>query len=194
MTTKTKIITLILAGVLLCAGIGTTLAYFVDSEQVHNVITTGGIDISIKEWQMVDGEMRPYPDEPISVLPGTTVSKIVTFENHDSDCYVRASYDIAFYDKDDNKMDIDSETLNTLLMIMIDDSNWTLAEDGWYYYNKPLAEDETSLPFFEEAVFADFELGNEFQHSTAIIKVNAQAVQKANNGENAMEAVGWPEE
>ena len=35
-------------------------------------------------------------------------------------------------------------------------------------------------------------MGNEYQNSTAAIDVKADAVQTANNGETALDAVGWP--
>lgn len=194
MKTKAKIISVLLAALLLCAGIGTTLAYFTDSEQIHNVITTGGIDLTIIEQQEVDGKLVPYPDEPIEVLPGVSVSKVVTFKNHESPAYVRAKYSITFFDKDGNEMELTDERKAELISVFVDTENWIATEEGWFCYHKALDADETTLPFFEKAKFADFKMGNDFQESTVIISISAQAVQAENNADSPADAFGWPEE
>ena len=38
----------------------------------------------------------------------------------------------------------------------------------------------------------DTKMGNMYQGSTATIKVSAQATQVKNNGDNAIDAKGWP--
>ena len=70
------------------------------------------------------------------------------------------------------------------------DAGWT-EQDGYYYYNRALRPGETTEPLFTTVTFAET-MGNEYQNSTAAIDVTADAVQTANNGETALDAVGWP--
>ena len=72
---------LLLASVAICAAIlaSGTIAYFTAEDQAHNVITSGAVDIQIEEWQDEIG--NPYPNDPIDVMPGVTVSKIATIKN-----------------------------------------------------------------------------------------------------------------
>ena len=76
-------------------------------------------------------------------------------------------------------------------MINFDTEKWTEGEDGYWYYNKALESGETTAPLFDTVEFA-LKMGNEYQESTCVIDVTAQAVQTANNGSSALEAAGWP--
>ena len=50
---------------------------------------------------------------------------------------------------------------------------------------------ETTAPLFTCVTF-DAGMGNEYQNATATVHVAAEAVQTANNGVTALEALGWP--
>ena len=80
---KKKIIAF--AALVLCMTVfaSSTLAYFTKDDVATNVFTTGGIDINLVEKHNDNGVIVDYPRDPISVMPGTTVSKIVTVENLD---------------------------------------------------------------------------------------------------------------
>ena len=70
--------------------------------------------------------------------------------------------------------------------------NWSLSEDGYYYYALPVTPGESTELLFDTVSFAP-EMGNEYQDCTANIVISAQAVQTANNGQTVLEAQGWSE-
>lgn len=181
---------LVLALVVCCLAIAATgsLAYFTASEQAHNVITSGSVAIELQEL-MTDpedsGELIPF-ENAVGVLPGAEISKIVQVENTGSaDAWVRISLEKAIELTGEGQADLD------LIVLDLNEDDWT-EQDGWYYYNTALKPGETTEPLFTTVTFKA-EMGNEYQDSTATIDVNAQAVQTANNGETALEALGWPE-
>lgn len=49
-----------------------------------------------------------------------------------------------------------------------------------------------TIPIFTKVKFADH-MSNMYQNSKAEIKIDAKAVQSANNGDSAIDAAGWPE-
>ena len=53
------------------------------------MITSGAVDIEIEEWQDEIG--KPYPDDPIEVMPGVTVSKIATIKNLEAKLFLQES-------------------------------------------------------------------------------------------------------
>ena len=57
--------------------------------------------------------------------------------------------------------------------------------------NKAIRPGETTAPLFTCVTF-DAGMGNEYQDATATVHVAAEAVQTANNGVTALEALGWP--
>ena len=57
--------------------------------------------------------------------------------------------------------------------------------------HKAIRPGETTAPPFTCVTF-DAGMGNEYQNATATVHVAAEAVQTANNGVTALEALGWP--
>ena len=51
--------------------------------------------------------------------------------------------------------------------------------------------DEITVPLFTKVIFSA-DMDNLYQHSKAVINVNAQATQVIHNGETVFEASGWP--
>ena len=187
---------LLLAAVAICAAIlaSGTLAYFTSADQVHNVITSGAVDIQIEEWQDEIG--NPYPDEPIEVMPGVTVSKIATIKNWEAEAYIRAKFEVVITDANGNEMQIAPETLASMITLTMNGEDWQ-SKDGdgeWWYYNDPVKTGESTEAFFTEVVFDGPNMTNEYQNCTAQVIVTAQGVQTANNGASALEAAGWPAE
>ena len=187
---------LLLAVGAICAAILTsgTLAYFTSEDQVHNVITTNAVDIEIEEWQDEIG--KPYPDDPIDVMPGVTVSKIATIKNLEASSYIRAKFEVVITRPDDSVMELSPETLASIITLTMNGEDW-LRKDGdgeWWYYNAPVKAGESTEAFFTEVVFDGPNMTNEYQNCTVEVIVKAQAVQTANNGDSAIEAAGWPAE
>lgn len=169
-----------------------TIAYFTAEDTAKNVITSGGIGVEIVEQQMVDGELQPYPTQPVEIMPATVVSKIVTVKSTEQPAWIRANFAVTVYDVNGEKMDVSAEELAEVIIIEPDGESWTYS-DGWWYYNASVKDGEATTPLFEEVRFAGEEMGNEYQNCTVEIAVNAQGVQKANNGDTALEAIGWSE-
>lgn len=186
---------LAMAVVLICVSIlaSTTLAFFTDHGIAHNVITTGGIRLEIVEQQNVDGEIRPYPADPIQIMPGTTVSKIVSLRSLAQSGWLRAKYTITVLDPAGRVMNVPAEELEKLITIDTDNVKWT-EKDGWFYYAEALSGGDSTKPLFTQVHFNGPGMGNEYQNCTVVIDVQAQAVQQANNGDSALTAAGWPEE
>lgn len=189
---------LLLAMLVLCVAILATgtLAYFTDEDTAHNVITSGGVDIVIEEWQEVGDELLPYPDEPIVIMPGAVVSKIAQVRNLDAQSWIRARLEIVVYDAQGEVMALSDEALAAVISLEFNRVNWQepYVEDGWYYYNAAVGTGESTEPIFTAVNFVGENMGNEFQNCTVNIQVIAQAVQTANNGTFALEAEGWPKD
>lgn len=184
-----------MAVMLICISIlaSTTLAYFTDVETARNVITSDGIDIAIEEWQETPAGLIPYPSQPITVMPGISVSKIVTVRNQDAQSFVRAKLVLTLKDATGKEMEITSETMEKIIHLTMNAQDWT-EKDGWWYYGAVVNTGEATKPLMTGVSFDGINMTNEYQKCTLEIHVYAQAVQAANNGNTVMEAAGWPEE
>lgn len=169
----------------------TTIAYFNTADTARNVITSGNIKIQLQETALVDDSEIPFEEsqDVYNVMPGQEVSKIVRVENTgDNPAYIRISVDKAIQLAEGTQGDPDTD----LISIDYDSRNWTPGNDGYYYYNKPLAAGATTEPLFRNVIF-DPTMGNMYQDSKAVIKVSAQATQVKNNGATVFDAKGWPD-
>ena len=185
---------LYIVAIIICLSLITsgTYAYFTTSDTARNVITAGGVKVKVVEQQLVNGALQPYPSQPIPVMPATTVSKIVSVQSTEQAAWVRMNYTLTVYDADGKEMEIPTDELAKVIVIVPDETNWT-HKDGWWYYNTAIASGETSKPLFEEVVFSGSYMDNKYQLCTVVVDVSAQAVQKANNANTVMEALGWSE-
>lgn len=190
---KKKILYVAVIAICLSLVAGGSLAYFTAEDTARNVITSDGIDIAIEEWQETPNGLIPYPDQPIDVMPGSTVSKIVFVTNLDATAWIRARYTVIMLDPNGEQMQLSDEELSKLVIIEPDAESWTL-KDGWWYYTGSLGTDEQTEPLFAQVRFAGAEMGNEYQNCKVIVDVTAQAVQHVNNGETVLDAAGWPED
>lgn len=169
----------------------TTIAYFNTADTARNVITSGNIKIQLQETALVNDSEIPFEEskDVYNVMPGQEVSKIVRVENTgDNPAYIRISVDKAIQLAEGVQGDPDT----SLISIDYDSSSWTLGDDGYYYYNEPLAAGATTAALFRNVIF-DPTMGNMYQNSKAVIKVSAQATQVKNNGTDVFSAAGWPD-
>ena len=185
---------LYIAAIIICLSLitGGTYAYYTTSDTARNVITTGGVEVQVVEQQLVNGTLQPYLNQRIPVMPATTVSKIVSVQSKQEPVWVRTNYTVTVYDADNKALEVPAEELKKAIVINPDATNWT-EKDGWWYYNTAIASGETTKPLFEEVEFSGPNMDNKYQNCTVVIDVTAQAVQKANNKETVLEALGWPE-
>ena len=182
---KRKLLIVSVLAILVAVTAAGTLAYFTDTGTAHNVITTGNVKIELKEWADEACE-QPFQDKT-GVMPGTKVTKIVKVENTGTGAaFVRLYVEKNVYGADQKPMKSDPVSLD------FDNRNWTYSEsEGYYYYNRPLEPGKTTEPLFTTVTF-DPLMGNEYQNATAHVKVIAYAVQSANNGDDPLNAEGWP--
>ncbi len=184
---KKKIIYVAAILVCLLSAVAGTYANYTTSDVAQNVISSGGIDISIVEHQMVDGQLRPYPDKPIPVMPAVSVSKITAVCNHDQEAWIRAKLTMTLYDPQGKTVNIPAGELEQLVVLGGEASGWTYFE-GWWYYESPLATGETTTPLIESVTFSGAKMDNRYQLCTLDIDIDAQAVQKIHNGNTVWES------
>ena len=182
---KRRIALAALVLLLVCGVAGGTTAYYTTTAQATNVITTGGIDVDLQEWADEDG--TPFEDV-LGVLPGRSVTKIVTAKNiGPNEAWVRLRFEKSVQLAEGVEGEVDP----ALVELDLNTEDW-IEKDGWYYYSQKLLPGEISPPLFTEVNFAE-EMGNVWQGSTVTIDVEMHAVQVANNGVAVLEAAGWPE-
>lgn len=182
---KNKLFAIAIVALVLATLAAGSLAYFTDEATAHNVITTGDVDIELREWADAARTKR-FPQNGVSgVMPGTEVTKIVEVANVGSGAaWVRVRVSKSIVKADNNSGDA------SLMALDFNTTDWT-EQDGYYYYNQPLQPGATTTPLFTTVRFSTA-MGNEYQNADAAVKVTAQAVQTANNGTSALTAAGWP--
>lgn len=181
---------LLVAAMIACFAIAAsgTLAYFTTEDTAHNVITSGGVNIELVEkTKGEDGTEVDFPPEGVTgVMPGASVSKIVSVKNTgENEAWIRVQVEAKITSADGKELPVD-------VMNFEIGENWHMDFDRCFYYEKPVAAGESTDILFDTVTFAP-EMGNEYQGCTANIEIKAQAVQTANNGSTVMEAAGWPE-
>lgn len=184
---KRKLLILSVLAICIATLAAGTLAYFTSEGKAHNVITTGGVDIEVREWAN-DDKTEPFEDLT-GVMPGTSAIKIAEVANTGaSEAWIRVRVE-----KDIRLSEIEAEVEidPDVVALDIDTVHWTDGGDGYYYYNEPVKPGEVTAPVFTTVTFAP-QMGNEFQNAAATVDILAQAVQTANNGASVMEAQGWP--
>ena len=185
---KKRIFTIALIVICLAVFATGTLAYFTSEATAHNVITSGFVDIELVE-KHIDGSgaVVDFPEKGISgVMPGMSVSKIVSVENTGAEAWIRVAVDKKVTAADGSELPTD------VITYQVDAEKW-LEKDGYYYYRTPVAPGESTEALFEEILFSG-EMGNEYQSCKTEITIAADAVQAANNGTTVEEAAGWTEE
>ena len=188
---KRKILILSVLAILVAILAANTLAYFTADTKAHNVITTGDVAIQLNEW--ADEARTKKFESPVGVMPGAEVTKIVEVENVGTgSAWVRVELTVEVWMGDEYEEELPAEHVHLMYgdTVGCNTTDWW-DQDGYYYYNKPLAPGETTEPLFTSVAFDD-QMGNEYQNSTAHVDVNAYAVQSANNGEDVLSANGWP--
>ena len=162
-----------------------TLAFFTSEGRAHNVITTGGVEIAVQEW--ADEEKQTPFEDLKGIMPGMTVTKIAEIKNTGaSAAWIRVKVD-----KNILLQGGGTPEKTDLVQLDLNQNDWELGQDGYYYYNQALAPNTVTTPIFTAVTF-NAAMGNEYQNATASVDVFAQAVQKANNGSTVLEAAGWP--
>ena len=192
---------LAMAAALLCmvTVIGGTAAYHTYPDVAHNVITTEGVDIELRETMLEKGpggasREVPFPGRIENVMPHSSASKIVRVENKTgTDAWLRARLIITVTGKDGQQLPLDEGDVQLVTPAGADELWEKEPGSEWYYYTKPLAGDAVTEPLLREVAFAP-QMGNAYQESTVTVRVEAEAVQLANNGTTVYEARPWVDE
>ena len=196
---KKKVLLLLVLALCMTALTTGTLAYFTGEETAHNVITSGGVNIGIVEKQEVPGDdgttkLVDFPGRIEGVMPGTTVSKIVSVKNIGaSEAWIRVKVEatITGTQTDQNQ----DGKLSTDVMSYDIQEGWVKGNDGYYYYKNPVQKDQTTGELFNGVTFSK-DMDDTYQNCTVNINITAQAVQTANNpipeGGDVTQIVGWP--
>ena len=192
---KRLIATIVAMSLLISTFVLCTFAYFTASTSSQsNHITTGTADVTL--FNSAGSSATPGPDGSIpdtsdsyTFFPGKAFAKEVYAKNNGAyPLYIRAKIDTAItlaekYSEHSDKIDL------SLVIFNIDTDNWT-EKNGFYYYNKPIYNGETTAALFTEVKFSD-DIGNFYKDSTVKVDVLLEAVQANNNGQTVFEAVGW---
>ena len=156
--------------------IGSTLAYFTDSDSAANVLTMGKVDIELTEDST--DEDAVITDDGITyddILPGDVVSKIptITVAQDSADAYIRVKINFI-------NVDIDESIWPTAEMpgINTEDYKWIKGTDGYYYYPAKVSASDKITVFDNTTIPASW--GNAFAGKTFKITIKAEAVQADN--------------
>ena len=163
-----------------------TIAYFTAEGRARNVITTGSVEIELKEWADKN-KTEPFKNLE-GVMPNTTVTKIAEIKNiGKSDAWIRVKIQKSIELKYEGNPDTDLVELN------LNDTDW-ITDGEYYYYKNALKPGETTTPIFTSVTFKAA-MGNEYQGAKATVDIYAQAVQTANNPAtdgDVKTVKGWP--
>lgn len=190
----------IVIGLSLC--VGSTWAYFTAEKTAHNVITSGGIGIEIIEkTKDSQGTELEFPQEGMkNIMPGSKISKIVSVLNSgEGTAWIRIKAEpfIVSENGEELPLKLEAEEGTVPVMAFTAGQDWVDGEDGFYYYEKPVAPGGKTTVFFDEVSFS-LQMGNAYQNSTASLTILAQAVQTANNpipaNGDVTDIPGWPSE
>ena len=175
----TSAVVLILA--LLAAG---TFAYFSKDARATNVITTGTINIDL--YDKIEGGKETADGWTISgVMPGQPVEKIVSVKNTGtSPAWLRVKLGISVTGANGKPLNLTFGDEQDVLTFTTGDG-W-FYHGGYYYYNAPVAEQNSTADFFakkdgQPTLMLNPQLPNDYQGCTVTVAVQAQAVQVKNN-------------
>ena len=183
---KKKILVCALIAICLSIVAYGTAAFYTYEDTATNVVTAGNVRIRLEEYALVDGKLEEFTD-PMDVVPGTSVSKIVQVKNSGfAAAWVRIKLDKEIILAGNSPATPDT----SLVRYELNTQYWA-EKDGWLYYLEPLAPGATTEPIIEWVSFSAY-MTNEYQQSKALIHVTAHATQTAHNGANVFEAAGWP--
>ena len=180
---KVKIAAIALTAILMTLFTQTTLAYYSTVGKATNVITTGGIEMKIHEYT-ADGSR--FPEEGVYIIPGSIVSKRVHVENScDHPFYLRVRLI--------NGIDSDELSAEDVFKVNLNETSWTLREDGYIYYNQILVPGETTDAVFTQVEIVGSRVDQSYAGRTLTLTVSGEAVQSENNpAEHPWDAAGWP--
>lgn len=182
---RLRLLLIALAAILVTVLSRGTLAYYTTVGKATNVVTSGDIQLMIHE-QTADGS--DFPVEGVYVIPGDVVGKRVTVENIcGHPFYLR----VKLVSGTDNTQLSSKDCLK----VDLNQTDWTLREDGYIYYNAVLEPGQTTEAVFTQVEIVGSQVDNSYIGTALTLTVDAYAVQSENNpADYPWEASGWPAE
>ncbi len=170
------IIVLVVLVIVFVTSAGSTLAAWSVQSDTVNKITIGSVKGLVME-EYIQNQ---------TVMPGSTVNKVVTVKNTgDIDARIRVRIDKAWgASRDDDGNLIADHSLNTdNIRITYDSTKWYYDKaDGYFYYLDVLSPGAaTAVPLMKEFT-VDKEIGNEYKNMQADIVVHMECVQAMGDG------------
>ena len=171
-----KILGVILLGCLALSLIGSTFAFYQQSNQLKNPFSVGKAEVAVKE------NFNPTDEW----LPGEEKQKEVWFENQgDMDMFLRFTLDVKWEDKN-GKLMKPSPSADSIILNWMSLNAQENAPDGWvkignyYYYNKILKAGAATDKTLKSVTFSE-ELSNDMHNvdysgTKCIITVNAETI------------------
>lgn len=177
--------------------VGGTLAWFTDTETATNVVTTGNIDIVLKEdGTNTVGRLEGVgTEEGLSysdIMPGDVIKKDVdiALAEGSNDAWVRARIEFsgalikALGEGENPGKYVDLLKGGTTIFGEVVTWGYDDIEDVWYTYvtnTSKLTEENDTFEVFDQVKFADEAIGNEFSNKEVLnIVVIAEAIQADN--------------
>lgn len=177
-------------------------AYFTVEGRATNVITTGTVELILTETS-TDGTVVKDEDNNFiglyfdKVMPSQTLDKHPVVENTGTQAFWLRVKVQPSMTASDGKTALPADVLDfNGLVTEGEAAPWMYDGKGWYYYTAPVAVGE-KVELFSSVTLSP-QMGNEYQDSTGLIEIQAQAVQTKNNDIPAegtvLDIPGWPEE
>lgn len=157
----------VLAAAAFLAGTG-TYGYFSDTLKVKNHISTGDVNIGLKEYEK-KGSTEVSFTGPKAVVPGDVISKIPRITNYASPCWVRAR--ITYKNDRENVEGFDDKNISGI------SKKWV--RRGEYYYYTGILKQKDSVDLFKEVTVPETWTEEHTGQELGII-VQAEAIQAAN--------------
>lgn len=197
---KKKLFVIAAIAIVLSILAGGTLAYYTSDIFIHNVITSSSVGIHIEEYQLVDGVEKPYPENGVSIMPGSLVSKRPEVVNDEAPSYIRACVEVVVkLDGQRTYTTLTEAEAAEIMTFTMNTADWQRKEGDnkwWYYMPGSVGTDEATTPLFTEVSFKGAEMGNEYMNAEIRINIAGQAVQSDNNpieeGKEVWDVKGWP--
>lgn len=168
-----------------------SLAYFTDNTTSQkNRLSSGTVEINLIEMMDHENGGQVTYTDPSSIMPATSVSKIVTVKNSGTlPVYVRIKLDKVISNESELPESLRG-TWKELVSCNFNTTEWTY-KDGYYYYDEALISGETTAALFDKVAFAA-SMGNDFANKTISFSVISEATQANGNGTDVFTASGWP--
>ena len=165
------------------------LAAYDSAASVTNNLSLDTVDIELSEYSVEDNKEVEYEDPTEELAPGAVISKIPRITNLGADAYLRVKIEVATEFEDGTE---DSVLLSFDDIEGMDDSLWTLCDDGYYYYTS-VFESEAKVNLFT-SVTIPLEWDNNSTDADCRINITAEAIQSDNFTQDLESDDPWVDE